>query len=287
MNKLLKSRWFWFILLIVVVFVIPLIIHLSYHQEIVIFVTDWDATDVLLFYGSFLTFVGTISLGTLTLYQNQQFKVENDKIQQRLERINQEANEVNILNKIIEVENRRIVEITNKLNIFEKKLLPTNTLDEIYSMVEIHTNCINVKEPEETIVCLNGEILEWIDKYDTLLTDFELEIQALLKQDELSDKKLKFEMSSRLFKSIDNCIAITDFYRKICNNENEFEYFDLENTDCMAQFVDYASYKKQYLKERNINLNKLIYGKLTVAQIMETYSINSKEDTNESKRSES
>ena len=48
----------------------------------------WEAKDVLYFYGSFLAFAGTVSLGALALYQNQKFKSENDIAQLKIEKIN-------------------------------------------------------------------------------------------------------------------------------------------------------------------------------------------------------
>lgn len=52
------------------------------------YTTSWDAKDVLSFYGSLLTFLGTVALGCLALCQNQKFKHENDIAQKRIENIN-------------------------------------------------------------------------------------------------------------------------------------------------------------------------------------------------------
>ncbi|MGF7060780.1 hypothetical protein [Brassicibacter mesophilus] len=60
--------------------------------------TLWEAKDVLSFYGSFLTFLGTAALGALALWQNQKFKEENDISQLKLEQIN---------NKFLDLKRRR------------------------------------------------------------------------------------------------------------------------------------------------------------------------------------
>lgn len=52
------------------------------------YVTLWEAKDVLAFYGSYISFIGTILLGILALYQNYIFKKENDEAQLKLEKIN-------------------------------------------------------------------------------------------------------------------------------------------------------------------------------------------------------
>lgn len=68
--------------LIVILLLIPLIINESYKHGG--YITLWGADDVLSFYGSFLSFIGTIALGGLAFWQNK-----------KIMDINQEQNEKN------------------------------------------------------------------------------------------------------------------------------------------------------------------------------------------------
>lgn len=68
--------------------------------------------------GELLTYVGTISLGLLTVWQNKRFKEENDKSQERLERLSQQANELAIVSKILEYEAHRIEKVKASLEKF-------------------------------------------------------------------------------------------------------------------------------------------------------------------------
>ena len=43
------------------------------------FVAEWDAGDTLGYYGAILSFIGTVVLGALALYQNRIIKTEADK----------------------------------------------------------------------------------------------------------------------------------------------------------------------------------------------------------------
>ena len=43
------------------------------------FVAEWDAGDALGYYGAILSFIGTVVLGALALYQNHIIKTEADK----------------------------------------------------------------------------------------------------------------------------------------------------------------------------------------------------------------
>ena len=85
MNKIIswiiknKLKTFFIILgLLFLLIGIPLIINRLYASDIVLVYTEWGAKEVLAFYGSVLTFIGTTSLGVLSLYQNSIFKKSNE-----------------------------------------------------------------------------------------------------------------------------------------------------------------------------------------------------------------
>ena len=69
--------------------------------------------------GDLLTYVGTVSLSLLAVWQNKRFKEENDKAQERLERISQQTNELSIINKILEHEEHRIERMNVALSRFD------------------------------------------------------------------------------------------------------------------------------------------------------------------------
>lgn len=78
--------------------------------------------------GDLLTYVGTVSLSLLAVWQNKRFKEENDTAQERLERISQQANELVIINKILEHEENRIKIVKNAIKIFDNYSDLTNIL---------------------------------------------------------------------------------------------------------------------------------------------------------------
>ena len=95
MKKLIKEHLIqtW----IVASIVFAILIH-------ILFVTDapcdklqaqWGAGDI-------LTYTSTVALGLLAVWQNQKFKEENDRAQERLEKLTQQANELAIIGKIID-----------------------------------------------------------------------------------------------------------------------------------------------------------------------------------------
>ena len=65
------------LLLIGVPFIINILFKISASVDI--FVAEWDAGDALGYYGAILSFIGTVVLGALALYQNHIIKADADK----------------------------------------------------------------------------------------------------------------------------------------------------------------------------------------------------------------
>lgn len=70
--------------------------------------TEWQASDALMFFATVLEALGTISLGAISIWQNIQLQKSNDKSQSRLENISNHANEISLVNTLVERESSRI-----------------------------------------------------------------------------------------------------------------------------------------------------------------------------------
>lgn len=73
---------------------IPILIHICFiiPSPFPWMEAKWSAGDVLLYYGSILGFVGTVSLSALALYQNQKIKEESDKREDLLQKMEMKKN---------------------------------------------------------------------------------------------------------------------------------------------------------------------------------------------------
>lgn len=74
-------------------------------------VAKWSAGDI-------LTFVSTVALGLLAVWQNKKFKEEHDVAQNRLESLSKKANELSAVSKIIEHESENISRLRTKTQNF-------------------------------------------------------------------------------------------------------------------------------------------------------------------------
>lgn len=82
------------LLLLIIIIGIPIAINWLYKQAALstFFVAEWEAADALSYYGSVLTFLGTVALSTLSLWQNHQIKAGNDKHTAFLEQMEKAKN---------------------------------------------------------------------------------------------------------------------------------------------------------------------------------------------------
>lgn len=77
--NLIKKYWWILLLIIIILIAIPFIINESYKANKG-YETLWGAKEVLAFYGSMLTFLGTCFLGALALWQNRKANETNQNL---------------------------------------------------------------------------------------------------------------------------------------------------------------------------------------------------------------
>lgn len=106
-KKFIKNNKFFSIIIICIVllFVIPVIINFLYFENWGIPI-KWEASDSLLFYGSFLTFGGTTLLGIIAWGQNKLIHRNNDDWQRKFFEINQKTMELN--QRLMEMEENKL-----------------------------------------------------------------------------------------------------------------------------------------------------------------------------------
>lgn len=78
--KYILKQWWFYLILFALTLVIPIIINELYKPSVG-YVTLWSAEDVLAFYGSYLSFIGTIVLGIAAIYQNKKAHLLNEQMQ--------------------------------------------------------------------------------------------------------------------------------------------------------------------------------------------------------------
>lgn len=165
----------------IITIIIPFFIN-EFYKTGKGYVTLWEAKDVLAFYGSYVSFIGTVLLGILALYQNKIFKEENDKSQLKLEKINSkmfDIEEKREKEKLFELYFSYIEEATklfNPENIIGRPEESKNIENIYFSIKSIHMNTLNLKRKLLFLDNKNSDNLffEYVETIKTEMTNMVL-----------------------------------------------------------------------------------------------------------------
>lgn len=96
-SEIEENQYIFALRILSIILIIPIIVWFLYYigdLGFIVINTSLSIDGFLGFYGAFLSFLGTITLGILALWQNKKFKIENDISQTRLEDLTNQANEI-------------------------------------------------------------------------------------------------------------------------------------------------------------------------------------------------
>lgn len=206
------------------------------------FVAKWSA-------GEILTYVSTVSLGLLAVWQNQKLQEENDKSQERLEIIIRDSNNISIVNKMVQYEMDNLQRLRTAFDNFSVACDPQHIAskygENITNKIGIMT-AMSVLENEldNSFFALGRE----------LRIDFDLR-----KNDDAPLKKIfaSFYLGGK------------QLIQKL--REAPDEYFDEEIKVLMQLRDSFAKERENYLVEQENKLNNLLYEKLTIEEIKNMY----------------
>lgn len=217
------------------------------------FAAKWTAGEV-------LTFVSTVALGLLAVWQNKRFKEENDRSQARLEKLTVQANELVVIGKIIEYESTNLSRLRDAYDDFSIACDPQ------------HLSTIISKDAmlSDSKVSLLAEIViaekHIDDSFFSLCREFRID-PTVLKNDKDPTKVSagKYYLQAKQFV---NCArelpnrALTKELKRLAEARNDF-----------------IGTREKYLRDRENALNNAIYGNLTLSEIKRLYHIDiSKEE---------
>lgn len=149
-----RNKWIYLWVVISILFAIIVQWLFSKPASSEIFHAKWGAGDI-------LTYASTVALGLLAVWQNQKFKEENDKSQERLEKLTRQANELAIIGKIIDNRSAKLQRLQKCFSEFEL----------VSSVGDISTMSIGVKDFDELQSHLTERTLDLISKSQVLIIE--------------------------------------------------------------------------------------------------------------------
>ena len=213
-------------------------------------VGKWGAGDI-------LTYVSTIALGLLAIWQNQRFKEENDKVQElmdkqntdaqeRMAKLTQQANELAVISKIIEAESSRIKQTSQ-------------ALDKFYSYCDYQKIASLYLNKGFNRIQRDAALADWRSE---LLNSFNDVLYQLGR---------------------DTCVDIGNIIIQVVHLSNAaYKYIDIllkgessEYPDEMKKMsqkqLDYLAARGVYFVETDAQYKRLVYGNMSLADIQRTY----------------
>lgn len=221
----------------------------------ILFVTDapcdklqaqWGAGDI-------LTYASTVALGLLAVWQNQKFKEENDKAQERLEELTKQANELSIIGRMIDNKSKKLDNLRHAFSDFEAAC----------NVGTITALCISSTK----IASAHAKLSEHAQKLPRLCNILETEIAGNWGVEFTDISSKIFKLKSLVLKIVDQCSGI------VSAKGNKETYDDGKITALLKEYAEaydeFSEARDSYIMETEFLLNTISYKNITLEEIRE------------------
>lgn len=240
MTKSKKLVCIWATASIIAALVIHGLFHLNAPNEW--FIAAWSAGDI-------LTYISTVTLGLLAVWQNGKIQKSNEESQARLEKISQEANKLNIVGKIIEHETARI-----------------NKLESLFDEYQDYCNPSNVaKKALESATSSTNKLVGLVN-FEQRLNFLYIRIGRELKENfqNRENPELKLELYfSKMF------LITSEFLKKF--RDDQIKSSDFDQKEIWEIYQSLFREKENYLSFLRARLDKVLYEDLTLEEVRILY----------------
>ena len=200
--------------------------------------------------GEILTFVSTVALGLLAVWQNKRFKEENDESQLRMEKLTKDANEISIVQKIVEHESNKLHRLRTKIQIFIDACNTQEAVDDVSDVA---------KQPP-----------------DFMKIYIKIKMDSRDKQIRLTAIDLVSELKT--YPNNDLTRELISLISDYCNSSTEVAKCIRACSDATQAYTIKAAKEKEFIQkssdfiaEREVLLDKTIYGNLSLDEIRGLY----------------
>ena len=241
-----RNKWIYLWAGISILFAIIVQCLFSKSASSEIFHAKWGAGDI-------LTYASTVALGLLAVWQNQKFKEENDKAQERLEELTKQANELSIIGRIIDNKSQKLDNLRHAFSDFEAAC----------NVGTITSLCISSTK----IASAHSKLSEHAQKLPRLCNTLETEIAGNwgVKYKDISSKI--FKLNSLALKIVDQCSGI------VSAKEKKKTYDDVKITALLKEYAEaydeFSEARDSYIMETEFLLNAISYKNITLEEIRE------------------
>ena len=239
------------VIIIVVLFIgVPVFVDITYVIGGPI-KTAWTGPEFLAFYGAALSAIGALFLGAISIWQNDMLRRQNDKLreenkesQNTIEELYKTANELSVINKIIDNESQRI-------NSLEKECLSFySNCDSIALIEHLRNFGIHQIRPEHSFLAEKARI-------------FYTKIHSLIKDDDQYSKDLDKA-----------CKELMDAYIKVLDCIIESKSYSNEQLTLESVRIKFQSAYIEYIKEYQQKLDLILFNSYSLDRVRSFYGKN-------------
>ena len=206
------------------------------------FIAKWKAGDI-------LTYISTVSLGLLAVWQNQKFQKENEKTQQQLEDIIRDSNTISIINKIVEYESDNLKRLKTAFHEFSTSADP------------------------QLICSMYGKNTSDVLAIGTAMSDAENNLDNsffMIARELRIDLSIKGHDENPLSKAVATYYSSSkDLIKRI--KEEPLTSFKKEMVVCIKCRDTFLKEREKYLVEQEKKMNKLLYSNISLDEIKKMY----------------
>lgn len=211
-----------------------------------IFHAKWGAGDI-------LTYASTVALGLLAVWQNQKFKEENDKAQERLEELTKQANDLSIIGRMIDNKSKKLDNLRHAFSDFEAAC----------NVGTITSLCISSTK----IASAHSKLSEHAQKLPRLCNILETEIAGNWGVEFTDISSQIFKLNSLTLEIVDQCSGI------VSAKGNKETYDDGKITALLKEYAEaydeFSEARDSYIMETEFLLNAISYKNITLEEIRE------------------
>lgn len=246
-KNLVYKHWIgcWVILSILFAVVIHVLFCLETSNKYL--VAHWGAGDI-------LAYTSTVALGLLAMWQNKKQQDENDKAQNRLENISIRANELNMINKIVEFEFNRIQSLKVAMDEFSNACDPQT---------------VGLAMAKEGIV--NIPSMTGLTELEKVVDNSFINVGRYMRMDtaiQYNDKHPLNKAFATLYICAKNNISDLRSNKININEQQRVEAM----WETLAHFRDeFLEERENYLEEQEKKLKKVLFNDLSLKEIQAMY----------------
>ena len=250
--------------------------------------TEWEASDVLMFFAAILGAIGTVGLGGLTLWQNEKLREQNERLsqandvnQEKLNQLTKDANAIASKSNELYLSSNELLFKSNELLL---KSNEQNIIDKIIENLNKHLNKIIIDFQEFINICEPVDIVQKVEsnpmglKGAVLVEKRRLQHAFSRLENEINASLLSYNSKQQLKEKVCAARSNTNNYLEYLLNMDPKDSEEFDSKKMAESLLSANKAKDRYINDVNTAIVNMLKEDLTLSKIREMLSENGGEN---------